>query len=61
MVAIFANNMQWSSANLDSHTSTEDKFGFVEVNTLARPEWHPAQIWTLIFSTRDVMSQEQAV
>ncbi len=61
MAAIFANNMQWSSANLDSHTSTENKFRFEEVNTLARPEWHQAQKWALMLSTRGAMPQEQAV
>ncbi|MBK4783575.1 MAG: hypothetical protein FT714_03575 [Pantoea sp. Pent] len=61
MAAIFDNDMQWSSANLDSHISTEDKFRFVEVNTLVRPEWHQAQKWALMLSTRDAMLQEQAV
>jgi hypothetical protein len=39
MATIFANNMQWSSENLNSHTIANSKFMFVEVNTHARPKY----------------------
>lgn len=61
MAAIFTNNMQWSSENLNSHTIANSKFMFVEVNTHARPKYRQAQIWAPMLSTSDVMPQEQAV
>lgn len=61
MVTIFANNMQWSSEILNSHTIANSKFMFIEANTHVRPKYQQPQIWAPMLSTRDVMPQEQAV
>lgn len=61
MVTIFANNMQWGSEILNSHTIANSKFMFVEANTHARPKYQPPQIWALMLLMRDIISQEQVV
>lgn len=60
MAAFFADDMQRSSPNLNLHTSTNNKFWFVEASTLVRTKWHRDLIWVLMLSTRHSMPQEQA-
>lgn len=58
MAAIFDNDVQWRSPNLNSHTIANGKFRFVRANTLAQPKRHTqAQIEAM----RDSMHQEQVV
>lgn len=61
MATIFANNMQWSSEILNSHTIANNKSMFAEVNTHIRVKDQQSQIRALMLSTRSVMPQEQAV
>lgn len=61
MAAIFANDKQWSSANLNSHTNTDNKFRFVEADTLTKPKCHHDHIRSLMLSKRGALPQEQAV
>lgn len=55
MAATFANNMQWSWANLNLHTSANDQLRTVIANTSTKFKRHSqVQIWALIVSMRGV-------